>query len=101
MDDRGSLDSISGSEPLPLRWPRGLRRGRQAAGLARLAALHRVSLSMSCRVKPSGLQRLAEGSRFLLGHNIGLVEKVAFDGGTGCHNRATTLIIRNPVDVER
>ena len=38
---------------------------------------------------------------------LGLVEKVGFDGGTGCHNRAATfikaatLIIRNPVDLER
>ena len=40
-------------------------------------------------------------------HYLGLVEKVGFDGGTGCHNRAATLIkaatliIRNPVDQDR
>ena len=34
-------------------------------------------------------------------HYLGLVEKVGVDGGTGCHNRAATLIIRNLVDLER
>ncbi len=34
-------------------------------------------------------------------HYLGLVEEVGFAGGTGCHNRPATLIIRNPVDLER
>ncbi len=102
--------AIPGAPPAAATIARGSRDGRSCS----LAYYHAGGFSQQnlTTVSSAFLGRTASWIFLLafdtsVAHYLGLVEKVGFDGGTGCHNRAATfikaatLIIRNPVDQDR